>query len=113
VVVEKVGSSEKSGKSDDEKCLGDWGKSFVELPGAKRFLRICGERVFQQPLALSQVAPLLMTMPVHSSTSDVLNRRRQESIHKSNVLCEYRLSEHAKSGPVFKAWGTPTRLRIP
>jgi len=49
VAVEKVGSSEKSGKSGDGKCLGDWGKSFVELPDAKRFLRICGERVFQQP----------------------------------------------------------------
>jgi hypothetical protein len=55
VAVEKVDSSEKSGKSGDGKCLGDWGKSFVELPDAKRFLRICGERVFQHPLALSQV----------------------------------------------------------
>jgi hypothetical protein len=53
VAVEKVGSSEKSGKSGDGKCLGDWGKSFVELPGAKRFLRICGERVFQQPRLFS------------------------------------------------------------
>jgi hypothetical protein len=53
VAVEKLGSSEKSGKSGDGKCLGDWGKSFVELPDAKRFLRICGERVFQQPRDLS------------------------------------------------------------
>jgi hypothetical protein len=51
VAVEKVDSSEKIGKSGDGKCLGDWGKWFVELPGAKRFLRICGERVFQQPQA--------------------------------------------------------------
>jgi hypothetical protein len=53
VAVEKVGSSEKSGKSGDGKCPGDWGKSFVELPDANRFLRICGERVFQQPHDLS------------------------------------------------------------
>jgi hypothetical protein len=38
VAVEKVGSSEKSGKSGDGKCPGDCGKSFVELPDAKRFL---------------------------------------------------------------------------
>jgi hypothetical protein len=56
VTVEKVGSSEKSGKSGDGKCLGDWRKSFVELPDAKRFLRIRGERVFQQPRDLSTVA---------------------------------------------------------
>src|SRR5450755_4472705 len=50
VAVEKVGFSEKSRKSGDRKCLADWGKSFVELPDAKQFLRIRGERVFQQPL---------------------------------------------------------------
>jgi hypothetical protein len=55
VAVEKVDASEQSGKSGGGKCLGDWGKSFVELPGAKQFLRICGERVSQQPQALSQV----------------------------------------------------------
>jgi hypothetical protein len=37
VAVEKVGFSEKSRKSDDRKCLGDWEKSFVELPDAKQF----------------------------------------------------------------------------
>jgi hypothetical protein len=49
VAVEKVGFSEKGRKSGDRKCLEDWGKSFGELPDAKQFLRIRGERVFQQP----------------------------------------------------------------
>jgi hypothetical protein len=46
VAVEKVGFFKRSRKSDDRKCLGDWGKSFVELPDAKQFLRNRGERVF-------------------------------------------------------------------
>jgi hypothetical protein len=37
--VEKVGFSEKSRKSGDRKCPGDWEKSFIELPDAKQFLR--------------------------------------------------------------------------
>jgi hypothetical protein len=37
VAVEKVGFSEKSQKSGDRKCPGDWEKSFVELPDAKQF----------------------------------------------------------------------------
>jgi hypothetical protein len=37
--VEKIGFSEKSRKSGDRKCPGDWEKSFIELPDAKRFLR--------------------------------------------------------------------------
>jgi len=37
VAVEKVGFLEKSQKSGDRKCAGDWGKSFVELPDAKQF----------------------------------------------------------------------------
>ena len=53
VAVEKLGFPEKSRKSGDRKCLEDWGKSFVELPDAKQFLRIRGERVFQQPQGLS------------------------------------------------------------
>jgi hypothetical protein len=53
VAVEKLGFSEKSRKSGDKKCLADWGKSLVELPDAKRFLRIREERVLQQPLLLS------------------------------------------------------------
>jgi hypothetical protein len=48
VAVEKVGFSEKSQKSDDRKCPGDWEKSFVELPDAKQFLRSRGDGVFQQ-----------------------------------------------------------------
>jgi hypothetical protein len=35
VAVEKVGFSEKSGKSGARKCPGDWEQSFVELPDAK------------------------------------------------------------------------------
>jgi hypothetical protein len=54
VGVEKVGFPEKSRKSGDRKCLGGWGKSFVELPDSKQFLRILDERVFQQPLLLSR-----------------------------------------------------------
>jgi hypothetical protein len=53
VAVEKVGFSEKSQNSGDRKFLEDWGKSFIELPDAKQFLRIRGERVFQQPQELS------------------------------------------------------------
>jgi hypothetical protein len=34
VAVEKLGFSDKSRKSGDRKCPGDWGKSFVELPDA-------------------------------------------------------------------------------
>jgi hypothetical protein len=54
VAVEKVGFSEKSRKSGDRKCPGDWGKSFVESPDTIQFLQIPGERVFQQPLLLPQ-----------------------------------------------------------
>jgi hypothetical protein len=53
VTVEKLGFSEKSRKSGDRKCPGDWEKSFVELPDAKQFVRILDERVFQQPQDLS------------------------------------------------------------
>jgi hypothetical protein len=49
VAVEKVGFSEKSRKSGDRKCPGDWEKSFAELPDAIQFLQIPSERVFQQP----------------------------------------------------------------
>ena len=49
VAVEKVGLSEKSRKTGDRKCLGNSGKSFIELPDAIRFLRFPSERVFQQP----------------------------------------------------------------
>jgi hypothetical protein len=52
VGVEKVGFSEKSRKSGDRKCPGDWEKSFVELPDAIQFLQIPSERVFQQPSLL-------------------------------------------------------------
>jgi hypothetical protein len=47
--VEKLGFSGKSRQSGDGKCLEEWRKSFVELPNAKQFLQIRGERVFQQP----------------------------------------------------------------
>jgi hypothetical protein len=53
VAVEKVVFPKKSRKSGDRKCLGDWGKSFAELPDAKQFLRVLVERVFQQPQGLS------------------------------------------------------------
>jgi hypothetical protein len=55
VAVEKVGFSEKSRKSGDRKCPGDWEKSFVELPDAIQFLQILSERVFQQPPLFSTV----------------------------------------------------------
>ena len=55
VAVEKLGFPEKSRKSGDRKCLREVGKSFVELPDAKQFLRILAERVFQQPQDLSTV----------------------------------------------------------
>jgi hypothetical protein len=53
VAVEKLGFSEKSRKSGDRKCPGEWEKSFVELPDAIQFLQIPSERVFQQPQGLS------------------------------------------------------------
>jgi hypothetical protein len=49
VAVEKVGFSEKSRKSGDRKCPGDWEKLFVGLRDAIQFLQIPSERVFQQP----------------------------------------------------------------
>jgi hypothetical protein len=49
VAVEKVGFPEKSQKSGDRKCLGNSGKSFVELPDAIQLFQIPSERVFQQP----------------------------------------------------------------
>jgi len=55
VAVEKLAFSEESQNLIDRKCLGEVEKSFVELPDAKQFLQICGERVFQQPLLLSLV----------------------------------------------------------
>jgi hypothetical protein len=55
VAVEKVGFPEKSQKSDDRKCLGDWKKSFVGLPDAIQFLQTLSERVFQHPRLLSEV----------------------------------------------------------
>jgi hypothetical protein len=39
MAVEKLGFSEKSRKSGDRKCLGDWEKSFVELPDAIQFFK--------------------------------------------------------------------------
>jgi hypothetical protein len=50
VAVEKLAFLEESQNWGDRKCLGQVKKSFVELPDAKQFLRILGERVFQQPL---------------------------------------------------------------
>src|SRR6266481_4456403 len=50
VAVEKLVFCDKSQKSVDRKCLGDWEKSFVVLPDANRFLQISSERVLQQPL---------------------------------------------------------------
>jgi hypothetical protein len=55
VAVEKLVFSEESQNLGDRKCLEDWRKSFVELPAAKQFLRIRGERVFQQPPVFSTV----------------------------------------------------------
>jgi hypothetical protein len=49
VAVEKLAFSEESRNLGDRKRLGEVEKSFVELPDAKQFLRILGERVFQQP----------------------------------------------------------------
>jgi hypothetical protein len=51
--VEKVDFPEKSRKSGDRKCLGDWEKPFAELSDAKQFLQFRGKRVFQHPLLLS------------------------------------------------------------
>ena len=53
VAVEKVSFPEQSQKSGDRKCLGDSGKSFIELPDAKQFFVKSRERVFQQPQDLS------------------------------------------------------------
>ena len=48
VAVEKVGFPEQSQKSGGRECLGDSGKSFIELPDAKQFFVKSRERVFQQ-----------------------------------------------------------------
>jgi hypothetical protein len=46
VAVEKLAFLEESQNLGDRKSLGEVEKSFVELPDAKQFLRILGERVF-------------------------------------------------------------------
>jgi hypothetical protein len=56
VAVEKLAFSEESRNWGDRKGLEDWGKSFEELPDAKQFLRIRGERVFQQLQDFSTVS---------------------------------------------------------
>jgi hypothetical protein len=38
VAVEKLAFPEESRNLGGRKCLGDWEKSFVELPDAKQFL---------------------------------------------------------------------------
>jgi hypothetical protein len=53
VAVEKLAFFEESRNLGDRKCLGEVDKSFVELPDAKQFLQVRGERVFQQPQGLS------------------------------------------------------------
>jgi len=55
VAVEKLAFSQESQNSGDRKCLGDCEKSFLELPDAKQFLQVRGERVFQQPPDFSTV----------------------------------------------------------
>ena len=55
VAVEKLAFLEESRNLGDRKCLVGVGKSFVELPDAKQFLRILDERVFQQPPLFSTV----------------------------------------------------------
>jgi hypothetical protein len=62
VAVEKLGFSEKSRKSGDRKCPGDWRKSFAELPDAIQFFQIPSERVFQQPRPGYQQLPPRQTM---------------------------------------------------
>jgi hypothetical protein len=64
VAVEKVGFSEKSRKSGDRKCPGDWEKSFAELPVAIQFLQIPSERVFQQPQDLSTSIRAKASQPI-------------------------------------------------
>ena len=63
--VEKLGFSEKSRESGNRKCLGDWEKSFVELPDAKQFLRNRGERVFQQPQDFSTSVRNQLILPLN------------------------------------------------
>jgi hypothetical protein len=66
VAVEKLAFSEESRNLGDRKRLGEVEKSFVELPDAKQFLRILGERVFQQPQDFSTSTP----------REDIVERRR-------------------------------------
>src|ERR1019366_9461240 len=69
VAVEKLGFPENWLKTDDQKCIRIRRKSFIGHPGATIFPCALGERVFQQPLALS------LTIPVQParSTANVLN----------------------------------------
>jgi hypothetical protein len=55
VAVEKVHFSQNSRNLRDRKCLGEPRKSFVGLPNAKFFRPFSGERVFQQPQAISLI----------------------------------------------------------
>jgi hypothetical protein len=72
VAVEKLGFPEKSQKSGDRKCLGDWEKSFIELPEAKQFLRNRSERVFQQPPLLSTIMPPAVGLTQSLSREDAV-----------------------------------------
>src|SRR5580700_10120703 len=73
VAVEKLAFSEESLNLGDRKCLGDSGKSFIELPDAKQFLRNRSERVFQQP-------PLFST-PVSNCSVPVSSGVASQRLH--------------------------------
>jgi hypothetical protein len=51
VAVEKVGFSEKSRKSGDRKCPGDWEKSFIEHPDHQCHFEIGGAKRISQHLS--------------------------------------------------------------
>jgi hypothetical protein len=92
VAVEKLGFPKKSRKSGDTKCPGDSGKSLVELPNAKQFLRNRSERVFQQP-------PLFATSIQEESKALVLSQAGWVAVVPSDsfaVSADSMLSQRAR-----------------
>jgi hypothetical protein len=58
VAVEKLDLPENQPKRSDQKCIGDRRKSFIGHPDATHFRRKFGERVFQQPQAITPTTPM-------------------------------------------------------
>ena len=64
VAVEKVPLLENPNKVDDQKCIGNRRRSFIEHPGAMYFRGNFSERVFQQPRLFASTMARLDSEPL-------------------------------------------------